>query len=275
MWSPYSQGSLSREDKNDRTNRGRKLVDACSSGKDSASLGTLWTNQAGVCWRQPVSVGSVLRQLITCSVQTNLDFWTCVVTLEVTADYDLSSFAKASSTLLGDGLSDLGVWKFNPTPLPLKGLTLKCLPTSYNLYQLMKSLTKRPLGKKSHATCLHAQHLASPHVASLVLTLPSPRHVGGGHQLQTGIASRFPAHAAHACLEKPRKQPSEVAAVSRDCRLHQPPGETGVHIAILPYKLRCHSVLQAGHDSGLQTRWHTSSEAGEVGCWASSNVSPC
>lgn len=34
----------------------------------------------------------------------------------VTADYDLSSFAKASSTLLGDGLSDLGVWNFNPTP---------------------------------------------------------------------------------------------------------------------------------------------------------------
>lgn len=31
-------------------------------------------------------------------------------------DYDLSSFAKASSTLLGDGLSDLGVWKFNPSP---------------------------------------------------------------------------------------------------------------------------------------------------------------
>lgn len=87
------------------------------------------------------------------------------------------------------------------------------------------------------STRLHTQHLASPHVASVVLTLPSPRHVGGGHQLQTGIASWFPAHVAHACLEKPRKQPSEVAAVAgtADSISH-----TGTHMStLLSYLTNC------------------------------------
>lgn len=101
----------------------------------------------------------------------------------------------------------------------------------------MKTLTKCPPGKKSRATHFHAQHLASPHVASVVLTLPSPRHVKGGHRLQTGIASRFPAHVAHACPEKPRKQPSEVAAVAgtADFISHM-----GRHVStLLSYLINC------------------------------------
>lgn len=57
------------------------MEDICSHGTDSASLGTLW-DKPGWGLLVPVSVGSVLRQLRTCGVQTKLDFWTSVATLK-------------------------------------------------------------------------------------------------------------------------------------------------------------------------------------------------
>lgn len=79
----------------------------------------------------------------------------------------------------------------------------------------MISLIKCPWGKEPHTTLLNVKHLARTHAAVLVITRPSSRHVGGGNQLQTGVASWLTAHVVLACPEKLRKPPSEVGVGGR------------------------------------------------------------
>lgn len=140
------------------------------------------------------------------------------------------------------------------------------------MYHLMTSLIKRPSGDEPRTMCLHAEHLASTHAASLVVTLPSSRYVGRGNQLQTGIASWSTAHVAHTCPEKLKKQPSEVAAVSGKVDFM---GDPCTHCYLTLQTALSATVSQAGHGSGLQMRQHMSSEIGDTSSWASSNVSSC